>query len=96
MPSEKPLKVVVRGIPHEVTEQEVKDDLESLNYKVQKVTRMKGRNGPFPVIVVNTGREYMFIFSSSTAVDSSFRWSHEIEEQMSFTAVGVIIKIIIM
>lgn len=44
--SEKTLKVVIRGIIHEISEDDVKEDLEKQEYPTHKVSRMRGRSGP--------------------------------------------------
>lgn len=56
-------KLISKGIPQEIIESEVKEGLESLKYKVEKVTGMKGRNGPLPMILINNGKEYKSIFN---------------------------------
>lgn len=45
---------------------EVKENLEAMNYRLRKITRMKQRNGALPMVLVDAGREYR----SKTVVDS--------------------------
>lgn len=61
--SEKPLKVVLRGIPIEIEEEEVLEDLKNKNYPATKVVRMKGKYGPAPLVLVEIHRDYKSIYS---------------------------------
>lgn len=56
--SEKPLRVVLKGLPHEIKKGQIKENLKSLKYKVQIAIKMKGRYGSLPIILVNIGKEY--------------------------------------
>lgn len=60
--SEKPLKVVIRGIMTEITKDDIKTDLESQRYPAQKITRMQGRYGPTPLILMEVPKEYKSIY----------------------------------
>lgn len=71
LPEEKTLRVVVRGIPEGVTEDDVKEDLESQGFHPTKVTRMTKRGGdktPLPLMMVQLPREEKRIFDVKTAV----------------------------
>lgn len=61
--SEKPLKIVIKGVPQEMEEQEIKEDLEAQSYPITKITRMKGKRGPMPMVLVEIGREYKSIYN---------------------------------
>lgn len=50
--SEKPLKVVIRGIPTEMPEEEIKHGLEEKKYPATKITRMQGKNGLYSLALV--------------------------------------------
>ncbi|GJQ71967.1 hypothetical protein Trydic_g3075 [Trypoxylus dichotomus] len=51
--SEKNLKVILRGITQDITEEEIKDDLQQQDYPVEKISRMKRRNGqPTPLVLI--------------------------------------------
>lgn len=63
--SEKPLKIVLRGLLQEITEKEISEDLHDRHYPVTKVSRMKNRNGPMPLVVVEIAREYKSIYNIS-------------------------------
>lgn len=54
--SEKPLKVVFRGIPIKILTEEVSKDLQAKSYRVTKVTRMNSRNGPAPLVLIEIPR----------------------------------------
>lgn len=65
--SEKLLKVVLRGVMQESTEQEIREDLLHQGYPVSKIIRMKGRDGlPAPMILVEIAREYKSIYNLSS------------------------------
>lgn len=61
--SKKPLKVVLKGVPYEFTKEEIREDLEEKNYRIQNVTRInvscrhktnsnKGCSGPLVHMVI--------------------------------------------
>lgn len=61
--SEKTLKVVLRGIIHSTTTEEVQSDLLEKGYPTERITRMNGKNGrPAPLILVELKREYKSIY----------------------------------
>lgn len=63
--SEKKLKIVLRGVLTEVTEEEVKEDLELQGYPATKIVRMKGRDSrPAPLVLVEIDKEYKSIFTN--------------------------------
>ncbi|GJQ78640.1 hypothetical protein Trydic_g11744 [Trypoxylus dichotomus] len=62
--SEKKLKVVLRGITQDITDDEIKDDLQQQDYPVEKNSQMKGRNGqPTPLVLIEVSREYKSIYN---------------------------------
>lgn len=62
--SEKLLKIVIRGVPQELTEENVQIDLEDQGYPVAKVVRMNGKNNrPAPLILIEIDRQYKSIYS---------------------------------
>lgn len=62
--SEKKLKVVIRGIMTEITEEDISSDLNEQGYPAIKVLRMKGRLGfPAPLVLVEIDREYKSIYN---------------------------------
>lgn len=66
LPSEKKLKVVLRGVITELTEEEVKTDLEEQGYPASKVIRMKGKRGTaIPLVIVEIDRQYKSIFNTT-------------------------------
>lgn len=57
LPEEKPLKVVVRGVPKHYTPQEIQDDLDAQGVKYTSVTRMgRGKEKPYDMILITTDR----------------------------------------
>lgn len=48
LPEERQLKVVMRGVPETLTEEEIADDLRTQGYKFKSVHRMKNRSKVFP------------------------------------------------
>lgn len=61
--SERRLKIVIRGIPKEVTEQEVQEELLELGYPIHKIVRMKNKQQmPIPLVIVEIKKEYKSIF----------------------------------
>ncbi|GJQ68732.1 hypothetical protein Trydic_g17265 [Trypoxylus dichotomus] len=55
--SEKKLKVVLRGNTQDITDDEIKQDLQAQDYPVEKITRMKGKQGkPSPLVLVEIDR----------------------------------------
>lgn len=60
--SEQTLKVVLRGVIQEITEDEIRDDLTLNGFPVTKVTRMNGRRGPAPLVLIEIPREYSSIY----------------------------------
>ncbi|GJQ65105.1 hypothetical protein Trydic_g3648 [Trypoxylus dichotomus] len=62
--SEKKLKVVLRGITQDITDDEIKQDLQAQDYPVEKITRMKGKQGkPSPLVLVEIDRHYKSIYN---------------------------------
>lgn len=62
--SEKKLKVVLRGVLTQITEEDIKKDLTKQGYPVTKVTRMKGQKGfPIPLVLVEIDKAYKAIFT---------------------------------
>ncbi|GJQ73832.1 hypothetical protein Trydic_g18770 [Trypoxylus dichotomus] len=59
--SEKKLKVVLRGITQDITDDEIKQDLQAQDYPVEKITRMKGK--PSPLVLVEIDRLYKSIYN---------------------------------
>lgn len=60
--TDKTLKVVLRGLIQEITEDEVAADLTDKGFEVLKVIRMKGKTGPAPLVLVEVPREYNSIY----------------------------------
>ncbi|GJQ79246.1 hypothetical protein Trydic_g5490 [Trypoxylus dichotomus] len=60
--SEKKLKVVLRGITQDITDEEIKDDLQQQDYPVEKISWMKGRNG-------RTNRGYPHAYANEDVLD---------------------------
>lgn len=57
LPQERPLKVVLRGIPPHFTEEEVKEDLQEQGMKIESVKRMrKNKDTPYSMMLVTTER----------------------------------------
>ncbi|GJQ66192.1 hypothetical protein Trydic_g4251 [Trypoxylus dichotomus] len=56
--SEKKLKVVLRGITQDITDDEIKDDLQQQDYSVEKISRMKA-----PLVLIEVSREYKSIYN---------------------------------
>lgn len=70
--SEKTIKAVLRGVILEITPEEVKQELEEKGqYTVLKVSRMNGRNGPAPLVLVEVDRQYKSIFNLRTICNLS-------------------------
>lgn len=64
---ERPLKVVLRGVIQELTDEEIKADLDSKGYPTRKITRLNGRdNRPAPLVQIELGREYKSIYALKT------------------------------
>ncbi|RZC41369.1 PRE C2HC and/or Herpes U47 domain containing protein [Asbolus verrucosus] len=62
--TEKTLKVVAKGIPVEVDEKEIHDDLKSKGYPAVKITRMnKKGNVPADMVIIEIKREYKSIYN---------------------------------
>lgn len=62
--SEKKLKIVLRGVPQDITDEEIIEDLKEQDYPIDKTTRMKGKNGlPAPLVLVEISRDYKSIFN---------------------------------
>lgn len=59
--SEKPLKIVIRGIMTEIEEEDIKEDLLKQGYPTQKIIRMQGKHGPTPLVLVEVSKEYKSI-----------------------------------
>ncbi|GJQ73947.1 hypothetical protein Trydic_g18881 [Trypoxylus dichotomus] len=54
--SEKKLKVVLPGIMQDITDDEIKDDLQQQDYPVEKKSRTKGKNGQPTALVYTISR----------------------------------------
>lgn len=66
---DKPLKVVIRGVPQGIPPEEVKSDLEQQGFKVNNVFRMRRRNNKndeLPLVLVALPREQKKIFDLKT------------------------------
>lgn len=62
--SEKKLKVVLRGITQEISEEMIKEDLRERDYPIEKIVRMKGKNGlPAPLVLIEINRDYKSIYN---------------------------------
>lgn len=59
---EKPLKVMLRGIPVEIQVEEVIEDLNCKNYPATKAVRMNGKNGSAPLVLIEINRKYKSIY----------------------------------
>lgn len=53
LPSEKELKVVVRGVHPEVAEEEILEELKEKGFAINSVKRMGNRQGKLPMVLVN-------------------------------------------
>lgn len=63
--SEKRLKIVLRGVLTEISEQEVSENLHEQGYPVTKVKRMKGRNRQdIPLVLLELDKEYKLIYNN--------------------------------
>lgn len=71
--SEKPLKVVLRGIPVEISTEEIEEELKHKSYPVTKVMRMNGRNGPMLLVLIEIPREYRSIYNIKTCCGLSLQ-----------------------
>lgn len=61
--SEKKLKIVLRGINTDITDDEITEDLAERGYPITKITRMRGRfNQPIPLVLVEIAREYKSMY----------------------------------
>lgn len=56
LPAEKKLKVVLRGVPETLTEEEIKEDLAEKGYQFQSVKRLKNKHKAYPLVLVNTDK----------------------------------------
>lgn len=64
--SEKPLKVVLRGVIPEITDEEIQSDLITKGYPITKISRMMGRNNqPAPLVLIEIERDYKSIYNLS-------------------------------
>ncbi|KAK4876598.1 hypothetical protein RN001_009104 [Aquatica leii] len=69
---ERSLKVVIRGIPVESTEEEIIEDLNRQGYPVFKITRMNGKQKiPAPMVLVELERKYNSIYKLTHVVGLS-------------------------
>lgn len=60
---ERPLKVVAKGVPTELSVEEIENDLKEQGYPARKITRMKGREGKeLPMILIDIDRKYKSIY----------------------------------
>ncbi|GJQ69117.1 hypothetical protein Trydic_g18452 [Trypoxylus dichotomus] len=56
--------MVQRGITQDITEEEIKQDLHAQDYPVEKITRMKGKQGkPSPLVLIEIDRLYKSIYN---------------------------------
>ncbi|GJQ88440.1 hypothetical protein Trydic_g9506 [Trypoxylus dichotomus] len=56
--------MVLRGITQDITDDEIKQDLQAQDYPVEKITRMKGKQGkPSPLVLVEIDRLYKSIYN---------------------------------
>lgn len=63
LPSEKKLKVVIRGVITQLSEEEIKKDLEEQGYPATRVIRMKGRQGTvIPLVLVEIDKQFKTIY----------------------------------
>lgn len=53
---EKKLKVVLRGVPETITDEEMSSDLATKGYKFESVKRLRNKHKTFPLVLVNTER----------------------------------------
>lgn len=62
--SEKLLKIVIKELPAELTEEEIKQNLTDTGYNIEKITRMtKKENKPLEMVLIELKREYKSIYS---------------------------------
>lgn len=62
--SEKPLKIVIKGVFQQLTEEQITFDLDKQGYPVLKCARMMGRNkNPCPFVLVEISKDYKSIFN---------------------------------
>lgn len=68
--SEKPLKIVIRGLPSSIGLPEIEEDLRSKGYDELKVSRLSDRDGkPYPLVLVEISRKYKNLFHETTVCD---------------------------
>lgn len=60
---EKPLKVVFKGIPTEITIEEITAELKALGYPTLKIIRMNKKGIPMQMILVQINKEYKSIYN---------------------------------
>lgn len=60
--SEKPLKVVIKGIPIEVKEEEVDEYLKEKSYPISKIVRMRNRGNPSNMVLIEINKDYKSIY----------------------------------
>lgn len=53
---ERPLKVVLHGVPTEITTDEVEQDLKERKYQILKIFRMQGRNGLYLLVQIEISK----------------------------------------
>lgn len=67
---EKPLQVVIRGIPVEIEESDIANELKEHKLQPKLVVRMKKRGGiPMPLVLVKVPRDQKEIFQLKTILD---------------------------
>lgn len=62
--TEKTLKIVLQRLPQELTEDEIMNDLYERLYPVNKVSHMKNRNAPMPLVLMEISGEYKSIYNT--------------------------------
>lgn len=61
--SERKLKVVLRGITQQISEEKIKEDLSERDYPMEKIARMKRENGlPATPVLIEIHRDYKSIY----------------------------------
>lgn len=62
--SEKQLKVVLRGVIQELSDEEITNNLHQQGYPISKISRMLGKNKqPAPMVLIEIDREYKSIYN---------------------------------
>lgn len=68
-PEDKALQVVLRGIPSEINDTDVKKELEELKFNPSLVIRMKKEGNPMPLVLVRLPKEQKQIFKLPAILD---------------------------